>query len=74
MLLFTKWKVLFYIFIYHGRENQTFKISYLFYITKMILNEKNKIIVQYKNIYSLEIANCGLSTLLRNWFRKVQCL
>lgn len=33
-----KMKVFFYIFIYHSRKNQTFKISYLVYITKMILN------------------------------------
>lgn len=35
-----KMNILFYIFIYHGRKNQAFKISYLFYITKMILNLK----------------------------------
>lgn len=41
-------------------KNQAFKISYLFYITKTILNLKNqRIIVQYKNTYSLKVTNCG---------------
>lgn len=52
-----KMKVLFYIFIYQGK-NQAFKISYLFYITEMILNKKT-IIVQYKNTYSLKVTNYG---------------
>ena len=39
---------------------QAFKISYLFYITKTILNLKNqRIIVQFKNTYSLKVTNCG---------------
>lgn len=33
-----KMNILFYIFIYPGRKNEAFKISYLFYITKVILN------------------------------------
>lgn len=41
-------------------KNRAFKISCLFYITKMILNLKNqRIIVQYKNTYSLKVTNCG---------------
>lgn len=41
-------------------KNQAFKISYLFYVTKTILNLKNqRIIVQYKNTYSLKVTNCG---------------
>lgn len=54
-----KMKISFYIFIYHSRKNQTFKISYLVYITKMILNKQKKIIVQYKNTCSLKVTSYG---------------